>query len=359
MANQYDDGNALPPLPDGELPPMPPNDPDVDEEWAEYEEGRRTEPNNPRFKWPPPTRRLRYKALDNFIAYGIAKAEGILDPDVQPAPHIKLSSPEYRDWISIAAYGGKRKAWYEQRDALVKKISGHAEPLSADKNPYAKKEKVAAIQQAQRNKEWVIEKARDDLIASVRAPKGKPAAIGAAARVKKVVGVPLNEDGASYLSVTSFSPLKVSFPLTLPRLLHSPGFCCQHSPGCGGPYRQREGRARATGAGRDEGDDEGTARDDGRDEGIHGAGQEAHRRGGGRRRCTHPCPTAFQAPQECPDGGDFRVLIQRLQGADSQFVWSGAMRDSENILHRLLGVAAVKVVRANRVHSMAHQRNVL
>lgn len=200
MSNQYDDPNALPPLPEGELPPMPPDDPDVDEEYAQYEEGRKTDRNNPAYCWPPPTRRLRYKALDNFIMYGIAKAEKNLDDDAIPAPHIKLSGPEYKDWISMQSYGGKRKTWYEQRDALIKKISGTAEKLTADKNPYAKKEKAAANLQAQRNREWVIEKAQDALIASVRA---KPAATQPSAKRSKVVGVPLL-DGRTEGSVTSF-----------------------------------------------------------------------------------------------------------------------------------------------------------
>lgn len=170
MSNQYDANDALPPLKEDELPPMPPNCPEVDQEWEEYMEGRRTEPSNPAFAWPPPTRRLRYKALDNYILYGIAKGEKTLDPDAQPAAHIKLTDPEYKDWVSINAYGAQRKTWYQQRDALIKKISATAEKMTADKNPYSKKEKIAAQVQAQRHKEYAIEKATDALMASVRVP---------------------------------------------------------------------------------------------------------------------------------------------------------------------------------------------
>lgn len=170
MANKYDSNDQLPPLAPGELPPMGPEDPDVDQEWDSYIAGRLEEPNNPQFRWPPPTRRLRYKALDNYILYGIAKGEGNLDESALPAPHIKLSDAEYRDWISIRNYGAQRKTWYQQRDELVKKISGTAEKMTADKNPYAKKEKAAAVHQAQRHREYAIEKAQDELMALIRVP---------------------------------------------------------------------------------------------------------------------------------------------------------------------------------------------
>ena len=104
---------------------------------------RKTDPKHKNAVWPPPTRRLRYHALDMCISYGIAKGDGSLDRDAIPADKISLSRPEYKDWISVPNYGAERATWYKQRDEMVKAQQQTAEPMTAANNPFSRKVRVS------------------------------------------------------------------------------------------------------------------------------------------------------------------------------------------------------------------------
>lgn len=91
------------------LPPQPPDTPAVDAEYAEYL-------HRGPLVWPPPTARLRYKAMDDYYANGVAMLERHTVPH---APHVRLSGEEFCDWINERKYGGKRKALYVQHRRLL------------------------------------------------------------------------------------------------------------------------------------------------------------------------------------------------------------------------------------------------
>lgn len=143
MANMITTNDVLPPLPLGEKPPAEPFDPEVEANWAKYQALRERNPRHPGAVWPPPTRRLRYHALDLYVCYGIAKGDGSLDPSTTPADKINLSNAEYKDWINVSVYGPDRKKWYDQRKQYLAAANREAEPMTKERNPFSKKAKTA------------------------------------------------------------------------------------------------------------------------------------------------------------------------------------------------------------------------
>ncbi len=111
-----------------------PDDPAVDVEWAYYETHMYKQP------WPPPTLRLRFRAMDDYVLYEIAKLEGYLDDGLLPAKNMRLEVEEFRSWVDKCHFGARRYAWWNQLRVLWGLQRKLVEDLPPDVNPYARNE---------------------------------------------------------------------------------------------------------------------------------------------------------------------------------------------------------------------------